>query len=103
MAEYIKEELPEPYEQIAETIGVDNTIRLAKIFSGERVYFPKWEAVERPLRNKKILEEFNGYNYRMLARKYGLTVTMIRQIVKPETENKRNEPLFGQMSLLDSE
>lgn len=99
--EYMQNELPEPYAQIAETLGIDIAIEIARMFNGECVYFPKMTTVERPLRNRKILEEFNGYNYKTLAKRYGLTEPRIRAIVKPIAEEKRSEPICGQMSLSD--
>ena len=97
------EDLPQPYDQIAEKFGLDTAVEMAKMFSGEQVYFPKFETIDRPLRNRRIIDDFNGYNYSFLARKYHMTVRAIREIVKPEAERIRSEPMFGQYSLLDSE
>lgn len=103
MSEFRKEDFPQPYDQIAEELGVDATIKLARMFSGEQVYFPKFETLERPLKYRKIINDFNGYNYRYLSRKYHMTVRAIREIVKPEAARILNEPVQGQMSLLDNE
>lgn len=66
--------------QIAETIGMSSYLRLCKLINGDKVYIPEFESVITPLRNKKIKEEFNGYNHKELAKKYGLTPNWIRQI-----------------------
>lgn len=85
------DELPEVYKTIAEICGFDAVIQLSKIFGGEQVYFPKYEAIEKPIRNRKILNEFNGYNFKALARKYNLTESAIRKICSGEIQDKRNE------------
>lgn len=95
------EDLPEPYDAIAAELDLESALKLARLFSGERVYFPKYETVERPLRNKKIITEFNGYNFKELARKYGITEMAIRQIVAEEIPKKQNEPNKEQISFFD--
>lgn len=95
------DDLPEVYRSIAEICGTDAAIEIARTFSGEEVYFPKFEAVERPLRNRKIREEFNGYNFKSLAKKYGLTEQAIRVICSDRIKAERGKPLDGQMSFFD--
>lgn len=95
------EDLPEPYDMLAEKFGISVALEMAKLFSGERVYFLKYEAVERPLRNKKIKSEFNGYNFKELARRYNMTEMGIRQIVAEEIKVKRDEPNIHQVSFFD--
>lgn len=95
------EDLPEPYDMLAEKFGVSVALEMAKLFSGERVYFLKYEAVERPLRNKKIKAEFNGYNFKELARRYNMTEMGIRQIVADEIKVKQDKPNIHQVSFFD--
>lgn len=95
------EDLPEPYDMLAEKFGISVALEMAKLFSGERVYFLKYEAVERPLRNKKIKSEFNGYNFKELARRYNMTEMGIRQIVADEIKVKQDEPNTHQVSFFD--
>lgn len=95
------EDLPEPYDMLAEKFGISVALEMAKLFSGERVYFLKYEAVERPLRNKKIKSEFNGYNFKELARRYNMTEMGIRQIVADEIKVKQDEPNMHQVSFFD--
>ena len=102
LSELNKDELPALYEAIMNKIGAAATIELAKMFSGQYVYFQKIETVERPLRNKKIRQEFNGYNYAELAKKYNLTEITIRNICGDLTESKRHRPMDGQLSFMDN-
>ena len=94
-------DLPEQYDTLAETFGLDITLRIAKMFSGERVYFLKYEAIERPLRNRQIKAEFNGYNFKALAKKYDMTEMGIRHIVADDIREKQSAPNINQVSFFD--
>lgn len=94
--------LPEPYETIARIAGVSAAVEIAKIFGGEQIYFAKYETVCRPLRNAKLRSEFNGYNFKTLARRYGMTEMGVRKILTDDyIKEKQNEPLPGQVSMFD--
>ncbi|WP_270815185.1 Mor transcription activator family protein [Hungatella effluvii] len=68
------------YREIAETIGIENLIRLSKLIGGTTFYLPKEETFLKPARNAKIIEEFNGYNHQELAGKYGVTGRWVRAL-----------------------
>lgn len=68
------------YREIAETIGVVNLIRLSRLIGGTTFYLPKEETFMKPIRNAKIIEEFNGYNHQELAEKYGVTNRWVRAL-----------------------
>ncbi len=94
------EELPDPYKEMAELIGVENTIKLAERFGGITAYLPKVDSIVRKARDEKIKEEFNGYNYDSLARKYNISSQWVRIIVEEVKQQARAKPLDGQVSLL---
>ena len=96
-------ELPEVYQTIAELIGFDNMILLAETFDGEYVYFPKIESLHRSSRNRKIIQEFNGANYKALAQKYGLTETHVRAIIKESGTAHLFRPAENQITMFDEE
>jgi Mor family transcriptional regulator len=96
------EDLDEPYYQIAEKMGIKVALEMAKMFQGSQVYFPKVETSCNPKRKQLIKEEFNGYNYRELAEKYGFTERWVREICKDQVERERNKPPENQLSLFDS-
>lgn len=76
------EDLTENCRVLVELIGIENVVKLSKFSGGDEIYFPKTEAIIREARNRRILEEYNGYNERELAVKYGLTTDSIRKILK---------------------
>ncbi len=99
--EIIKDDLPEIYTLLVAEIGLENAIKIAKIFGGQYIYFQKLESIERPLRDKKIRDEFNGYNFSKLAKKYNLSEIQIRNICSEIINSKRASPLEGQLNLFN--
>ncbi|ADK86628.1 Mor transcription activator domain protein [Desulfarculus baarsii DSM 2075] len=83
MREVSQEQLPEVYQEMAEVIGVEPTMRLAQVFSGNSVYFPKLDRSLLELRNQAIRRDFNGANIKELARRWGLSARHVRHIVNP--------------------
>lgn len=82
------------YYEIAEKIGVGNALEIAELFQGSSVYFPKLDNVYAKKLREQILKEFNGYNYKHLAVKYGYSEMWIRKIVNKNV-------LEGQISFDD--
>ncbi|OPY15629.1 MAG: Mor transcription activator family protein [Syntrophus sp. PtaB.Bin001] len=88
------ESLPESYQVIAGIIGIENTLKLSRHIGGMDFYFRKIDSLLLQKRDEKIRTEFNGFNHRELARKYGLTETWIREIL-------RKKPVYEQAGLFD--
>ena len=66
--------------RVAEIIGKDNTKKLIYEFGGTLLYIPK-EGFKSE-RDKQIIEEYDGYNSKRLARKYGLCEKQIKNIIR---------------------
>lgn len=66
--------------QIAETIGIENYLRLTEVCGGNTIYIPKIDSLVKPLRDRKLREDFNGYNYMELSRKYNISERWIREL-----------------------
>ena len=92
-------DLDEEQQQVAELIGLDNYKRLVSVFGGLSIYIPKADAWERMARDEQIREEFDGYNFKELAGRYGLTEVRIRSIVSDTMREVRTRPMEGQQSL----
>jgi Mor family transcriptional regulator len=88
-------DLPEPLCKIANLIGVRNAVILSQNYGGITFYLPKTDAALRMFRDKRIKAEFNGYNYKELAIKYGITEMWVRNIVAGHDKET------GQMNLLE--
>lgn len=81
---------------LAETIGIDAYRELVKQYGGTHIYVPEHEGYKARQRNEQIRADFDGYNFRELARKYGLAESSIRRIVEDIKDNVRRRPLDGQ-------
>jgi len=85
------EDLPEVYQEMAAVVGVEATLRLAQVYAGTSVYFPKLERALLGIRNRVIRREFDGANIRELARRWGLSARHVRYIVNPPRTSPRPE------------
>lgn len=92
------EDLEEEQQDVAGLIGLDNYKKLMAEYGGVSIYIPKADRLERQERNDRIKAEFDGYNFRELAVKYGLTEVSIRSIVSEEVRKTRARPMDGQLS-----
>lgn len=73
--------LPEEQQAIAELIGIEAFMKLCEYCGGSNLYIPKKDRVTRHIRDTKIKLEFDGANYKELARKYKLSESHLRKIV----------------------
>ena len=72
------------YAEIAQLLGLDAAVTLYKKYRGTQVSFPV-EMLSREYIAKQIRNDYNGYNVRELATKYGYTEKWIRRIVAEAT------------------
>ncbi|MDE5771349.1 MAG: transcriptional regulator [Ruminococcus sp.] len=75
------EHLSGDQRELAETVGLEVYKILIENFGGCQLYIPKWETVFKEVRNKEIRKNFNGFNYRELAKKYNLSEKTVHKIV----------------------
>ena len=69
------------YSELAAIIGIDAVLKIHSKYRGTQIFFPV-ELFNREFIVKQIVEEYNGYNVRELATKYGYTEKWIRKILK---------------------
>ncbi len=67
--------------ELAEAIGIETYIKLVKTFGGCSIYVGKEDKLKSIIRDKNIKTEFNGSNYKELAKKYDLSERRIRDIL----------------------
>jgi Mor family transcriptional regulator len=84
-------DIPQDLKKLVGIVGSDKFFEIVKEYGGESIYIPKVDTFYRSDRNRKIAQEFNGSNYRELAKKYRLTDKMIRYIL----ENKKDKRSHG--------
>jgi hypothetical protein len=84
-------DIPQDLKKLVGIVGSDKFFEIVKEYGGESIYIPKVDTFYRSDRNRKIVQEFTGSNYRELAKKYRLTDKMIRYIL----ENKKDKRSHG--------
>ncbi|WP_278549412.1 Mor transcription activator family protein [Paraclostridium bifermentans] len=75
-------DLPPQFENIAIEIGIDRVKALFKEFGGTSVYFPTEKMIYKEARDREIIEEFNGFNVKVLASKYRMSESYVRAIIR---------------------
>lgn len=79
--------IPAPYNEWARMLGVSGLYEFAKRFGGKTLYVPHSDALMRHARDNLIRQDYNnGFNYKKLARKYGLTTSWIKRICENKEE-----------------
>ncbi len=95
------DDLPEPYKTIGENCGMEVVITLAEQFGGSQINFQKLDTILYTLKERLIRQEFNGYNYGELARKYSCSTSWIRKLTTDLVNRERSKPVDGQLSIFD--
>lgn len=75
------EDFPENFKEVAEIIGVENSLELSKRFAGTSLYIPKMDNLYRKECDYKIRQAFTGANIPELCQRFGLTQVQIRNIL----------------------
>lgn len=84
----VYDDVPDSLKDIPSVIGMDNFIELIKIVGGTSVYFPSENNMLKAVRNRKIIEKFDG-DYKYLSHLYGLSEVQTRKIIRRAYENKK--------------
>ena len=85
MLEYLTEkDVPESVKDIVDVIGIDSFKDLVKLAGGSTVYIPNENNLIKPIRNRRIKEEFKG-SYKDMSVKYGISEIQVRNIIKDKS------------------
>ncbi len=74
-------ELNEVYRDIANEIGIENTMAIFQLFHGTQVSFPN-RLFSKEYTHQAIILEYNGSNIAQLAQKYNYSERTIWRILK---------------------
>lgn len=77
--------LNDVYRDIADEIGVENTLAIYKLFHGTQISFPNRLFSKEYIHNA-IINEYNGSNVPQLAQKYNYSERSIWRILKAKNE-----------------
>ncbi len=73
------------YREIADEIGIENTVAIYRLFHGTQVSFPG-RLFSKEYIHKAIIEEYNGSNVPQLAQKYNYSERSVWRILKINKE-----------------
>ncbi len=73
--------LNDVYRDIADEIGVENTLAIYKMFRGTQVSFPN-RLFSKEYIHDAIISEYNGNNVAQLAQKYNYSERSVWRILK---------------------
>ena len=76
------EELPPDMREIARDQGIEMVKYLVEVFGGAMLYIPTLKNVEKRIRCRKIIAEFNGSNCSSLAVRYGMSRRQVEKVVR---------------------
>lgn len=76
-----KEDLPILLQDLVDLIGIENFIKLIKVYGGSSLYIPNENSILKPIRNRLIKENFNGNNYKQLAKEFKISEMQVRNII----------------------
>ena len=75
------------YREIADEIGIENTLAIYRLFHGTQISFPS-RLFSKEYTHKAIIEEFNGTNTLQLAQKYNYSERSIWRILRANEEKQ---------------
>ena len=83
----IEECISEELYWLYEIVGEAKLLEILDMAGGTQVYIPQRKTIERPIRERAIVQEYNdGKNLIEIARKYDITTRQIRHIVNVNRE-----------------
>ena len=82
------EDLDEDQHELVDCIGLEGYKRFVSAYGGGYFYVQIPSNICRNARNRKICKEFDGGNYRQLAKKYDISVITVRRIINAAYKNK---------------
>lgn len=69
------------YSEFANVLGIEAALKIHSIFRGQQVFFPV-ELFSKEFIRSQIISEYDGYNVKQLATKYGYTEKWVKKILK---------------------
>lgn len=75
------------YSELASIVGIETVLKIHSNYRGTQVFFPV-ELFSKEFIASQIINEYDGYNIKQLATKYGYTEKWIRKILKDHIDSK---------------
>ena len=76
------------YSELANLVGIDAVLKIHATYRGQQIFFPV-DLFSKDFIKKQIIEEYDGYNVKKLALRYGYTETWIKKILKENIDTQK--------------
>lgn len=78
------------YSELANLLGIEAVLKIHSAYRGQQITFPV-QLFSKEFLKKQIVDEYNGYNIKQLATKYGYSEKWVRQILKEHIDNQKSD------------
>lgn len=77
------------YSELANLLGIEAVLKIHSAYRGQQITFPV-QLFSKEFLKKQIVDEYNGYNIKQLATKYGYSEKWVRQILKEHIDKQKS-------------
>ena len=78
------------YSELANLSGIEAVLKIHSAYRGQQITFPV-QLFSKEFLKKQIVDEYNGYNIKQLATKYGYSEKWVRQILKEHIDKQKSD------------
>ena len=78
------------YSELANLLGIEAVLKIHSAYRGQQITFPV-QLFSIEFLKKQIVDEYNGYNIKQLATKYGYSEKWVRQILKEHIDKQKSD------------
>ena len=78
------------YSELANLLGIEAVLKILSAYRGQQITFPV-QLFSKEFLKKQIVDEYNGYNIKQLATKYGYSEKWVRQILKEHIDKQKSD------------
>ena len=78
------------YSELANLLGIEAVLKIHSAYRGQQITFPV-QLFSKEFLKKQIVDEYNGYNIKQLATKYGYSEKLVRQILKEHIDKQKSD------------
>lgn len=78
------------YSELANLLVIEAVLKIHSAYRGQQITFPV-QLFSKEFLKKQIVDEYNGYNIKQLATKYGYSEKWVRQILKEHIDKQKSD------------
>lgn len=78
------------YSELANLLGIEAVLKIHSAYRGQQITFPV-QLFSKEFLKKQIVDEYNGYNIKQFATKYGYSEKWVRQILKEHIDKQKSD------------